>query len=240
MALFEFHIDRDLAPLGGGSIAPRRFRRVVRHARNCHRCAALYERSIRVLRQLENQSPFVPAQVEVESLTELNVPVRAPFELSPRWAFGLLGVSVALGLLLLSWPRAQPVEEFAVRGAGDARPVALRVFCGGHGSPLVEVRETTSCTVGQSLAFAVGAAASHSHVAVQVRGSATSDASVSAVVTAAPGAEEPVALTAELAREGTVEVIAAFAADAEQATAAARGERVTSALVLRRAVKVVP
>jgi hypothetical protein len=240
MAFFEFHIDRDLAPLGGGTLPPRRFRRLVRHARNCHRCAALYERAIRVLRQLEHQSPFVPAQVEVDSLTALNLPPRMRFELSPRWAFGFLGVTVAVALVLLNLPRAQPDDAFAVRGGPGAAQAVLRVFCGGHGAALTEVREATSCSVGQSLAFAAGAATSHAQVVLQVRGSATSESSIAAVVTTPPGAESPVALTAELEREGTVEVVAAFAPDADQASAAARGERVAGVLVLRRTVKVVP
>jgi hypothetical protein len=75
---------------------------------------------------------------------------------------------------------------------------------------------------------------------VQVRGAATPDASAAMVVRAAPGAEEPVALTAPLLRAGEVEVLAAFAGDAATATAAARGERSPGALVLKRLITVAP
>jgi hypothetical protein len=54
------------------------------------------------------------------------------------------------------------------------------------------------------------------------------------------GAEEAVPLTAALERAGEVEVVAAFAGDALSAAAAARGEKSSGALVLKRVVKVAP
>jgi len=241
MVFFDRHIDRELGPLGGGALPPRRFRRVVRHSRNCHRCAALYERSIRVLRQLENRSPLVPAQIELEAIVAYNLPrVMGAAPRSRRgWSLGLLGLSVASTLAVLVW-RGQGVEdEFAVRGAGGPA-VALRVFCGGGGAPLGELAAGGHCAVGQSLAFAVGAASTHAQVALAVSGDAAAAAGAQLEVKAVAGAEEPVALTIALEREGTLEVIAAFAPDAVSAAAAARGERVTGVVVLRRTVRVAP
>lgn len=240
MALFDLHIDRELAALGGGALSPRRFRAVVQHARNCHRCATQYERAVRVLRQLEHQSPFVPAQVELDAITALNAPRgRAPGAANSAWALGLLGAvaATALAVVLL---RPTAGDEFTARGGAGQSLVALRVFCGGNGAALSELREGAACTAGQSLAFALGAQPTHARVAVAVSGSAAAPGSVSAQLAARPGAEEPVALTVKLERAGEVEVVAAFAADAASADLAARGERVSGALVLRRTVKVAP
>jgi hypothetical protein len=240
MPLFDSHIDRELGPLGGGALSPRRFRRMQQHARSCHRCAALYERSIRVLRQLENQSPFEPAQLELQAFTELNQPrTRSMLPSSSPWVFGALAIAAALTLTFVL--RAPP-DEFGVRG-GVVNPVALRVFCGGQGTALTELTELTesaSCSVGQSLALALGAGPSHGQVVVQLSGSAVQPERASSVVTGRPGAEEPVALTAKLERAGEVEVLAAFANDAATAEAAARGERPAGAVVLKRTVKVTP
>lgn len=238
-SLFDVHIDGDLGPLGSGALTPRRFRKVVRHARNCHRCAALYERSIRVLRQLEHRAPWEPSQLELEALTSLNRPGARAEDSRPKVGFVLAGLAVAAAVaLLVSIPGGG--DELTVRGPPTAVPVALRIFCGGRGAPLSELKEGTACTAGQSLAFAVGAAPAFSKVVVLVRGSSTAEASVSATVSAQVGAEEAVALTAALERAGEVEVVAAFAGDEASAAAAARGEKSAGALVLKRVVKVAP
>lgn len=242
MRLFEFHIDRELGRLGGGTLPPRRWRRAVRHARNCHRCAALYERSVRVLRQLENQSPFEPAQAELEAIAAFNAPVvLRPSQLPGRgWALGFFGLAVVSALVLMVSRVTTPTDEFAVRGGAGTTPVALRIFCGGSGAALNELREGAACVAGKSLAFAVGAPPTHSQAVVQIRGSATSEARAVVAVSAAVGAEEPVALTAHLDREGEVEVVVAFAADEATATAAVAGQRAPGAVVLRRLIRVVP
>lgn len=238
MPFFDSHIDRELGPLGGGALPLRRFRRVLRHARSCHRCGALYERSIRVLRQLENQSPFEPSQLELQALTGLNAPgaPKAFFEPAP-WMLGVLALAAALLVLFVT--RAPVEDEFSVRG-GPVSPVALRLFCGGGGAALSELAEGASCRVGQSLAFAVGAGPSYRQVVVQLSGTAVSAERASSVVAGRPGAEEPVALTAKLEREGEVEVVAAFANEVGIAEAAARGEQAPGSVVLRRTVKVTP
>jgi hypothetical protein len=241
MSFFERHIDRELGPLGGGLLPPRRFRRVIRHSRNCHRCAALYERSIRVLRQLENRSPLVPAQIELDAISAFNAPLVMSATAPARraWSLAFIAVAVASAVAVVAWRVQAPDDDFGVRGGAVAQRVALRVFCAGNGRALSELTAGKQCAVGQSLAFAVGAASTHSEAVVLVTGSATNEAQVALTVTAGPGAEEPVALTAPLEREGSVEVIAAFAADSATAAAAARGVRVTGAVVLRRTVEVV-
>lgn len=244
MILFDAHIDRDLGTLGAGSLTPRRFRQVVRHARSCHRCAALYDRSIRVLRQLENRSPFVPAQVELDAIAALNLrPAMGRAVEAPRtWGAGLVALALvaAAAVVLVVRPAADD-DELGVRGGPTGAPVALRVFCGGAGQPLTELREGEACAVGQSLAFAAGAAPTHPWLAVRVGGSAVEAASASEGVTAAPGAEQPVALTVRLERPGEVEVVAAFAPDvAVAAVAAAQGEGPAGTVVLRRTVRVRP
>jgi hypothetical protein len=214
---------------------------VVRHARNCHRCAAQYERAVRVLRQLEHQSPFVPAQVELDAITALNAPGAArPGARQSTWALGVLGALAAVALAVVLLRPTPGTDEFTARGGSGESLVALRVFCGGNGAALSELREGAACTAGQSLAFAVGAAPTHAKVALTVTGSAAAAGSVASQVGARPGAEEPVALTVKLERAGEVEVVAAFAGDAASADLAARGERVSGALVLRRTVKVAP
>ncbi len=238
MPFFDSHIDRELGPLGGGVLPPRRFRKVLQHARGCHRCAALYERSIRVLRQLENQSPFEPAQLELQALTTLNAPRPKPaFPAPAPWLLGVLALAATFALFFVT--RAPVENEFAVRG-GPVSPVALRLFCGGQGTPLAELAEGASCGVGQALAFAVGAGPAYGQVVVQLSGTAVTAQKASSAVTGRPGAEEPVALTAKLERAGEVEVLAAFANDVGTAEAAARGEPAPGAVVIRRAVKVTP
>jgi hypothetical protein len=237
--LFDAHIDGELGPLGSGALPPPRFRKVVRHARNCHRCAALYERAIRVLRQLEHRSPWEPAQLELEALTSLNGPVARAKVFRPSMATAAVGLAMAAAVALLLFAPSSG-DELTVRGAPTAVPVALRIFCGGRGAALSELKEGAACTAGQSLAFAVGAAPAFSRVVLLVRGPSTVEASVSATVNAQVGAEEAVALTAALERGGEVEVVAAFAGDEVSAAAAARGEKSAGALVLKRVVKVAP
>jgi hypothetical protein len=238
-SLFDAHIDGELGPMGSGELTPRRFRKVLRHARNCHRCGVLYERSIRVLRQLEHRAPWEPAQLELEALTSLNRPGVGAKVSRPSVGVALVGLALAAAVALVVFPGGGG-DELAVRGAPTVVPVALRIFCGGRSAPLSELKEGAACTAGQSLAFAVGAAPAFSKVVVLVRGPSTEEASVSTTVSAQVGAEEAVPLTAALERAGEVEVVAAFAGDALSAAAAARGEKSSGALVLKRLVKVAP
>lgn len=239
---FDRHIDTELPALGGGSLPPRRWRRVIRHARSCHRCATLYGRAVHVLRQLENQSPLVPAQIELSIITAINAPGRlgrAPVH--PAWPIGVLAAVAAAVAFVVLRPAAPHTEDlFAVRGSSEASVVALRVFCGGNRAPLSELREGASCSVGQSLAFAAGARPTHRHLALEVSGSAAAQDRVTEIISAQPGAEAPVGLTVRLERPGTVDIVVAFAAEQGEAETAARGAQVPSALVLRRTVKVVP
>jgi len=238
MTFFETHIDGELRPLGEGSLSARRFRRVVRHARSCHRCASLYERAIRALRQLENRDPFVPAQVELDVITTLNAPRVMPRPARRRWwAFGAVALAAAAAALLVVRP-LEGNDQFMARG-GAAAGASLRVFCGGNGSPRVELKGEASCRVGQSLAFAVGASGANPSMVLELSGAASATSEV-VEVTALPGAEAPVAFTVKLEREGPVELVAAFASDAARAVSAARGEHVSGAVLVRKTVKVAP
>lgn len=242
MALFDAHLDSQLPALARGTVAPRRFRRMLAHAKTCHRCAALYQRAIHTLRQLEHGSPFEPAAVEQQAIGALTEKAvlrkgRSPAERFALWLVPMAAVAAAAAVVLAPLWRVAD-GELSPRGGGEGT-VSLRVFCGGGGQPMKELREAEGCVSGRSLAFAAGAAAAGQSVAVVVSGSAASWSEALESVAGTVGAEAPVALTVELARRGEVTVVAAFSAEAEAARAAARGGTPASGVVVvRRVVRV--
>jgi hypothetical protein len=238
MGFFDLHVDRQLKRLGEGTITPERYRQAVRHARNCHRCAALFERAIHTLRMLEHGDVTQPAGVELSSIEALNVPA-ARGQRQPVGWWVLLPVAAGLVMGLVGVGRERPDAEFSARG-DSAGGVSFRVFCGGGGRTLDELREGGSCAVGRSLAFAAGSSSELSRLVLAVKGSAVSESSASVGVTASPGAEAPVALTVSLERAGEVNIAATFASDEDSAERAARGEKSKRAVTVRRVVRVTP
>ena len=247
MGLLDSHIDRRLPALAAGQLGARGFRGVLHHAKTCHRCAALYQRSIATLRQLENGSPFEPARAELLALEQYNIDRVLPgggalaWPLTRRWWFTAVLAASAAGIIGLTASRfLLPTDaELTARGGGTGAAATVRVFCGGGELPLRELREPMSCPPGHSLALAVGARSPLTRFAIRATGSATPEVEHSGEVDGAPGAETAVALTLPLQREGTAEVVVAFAATDTEALAAVRGASAGSGVqVLRRVVTV--
>ncbi|MBL8951083.1 MAG: hypothetical protein JNK82_09920 [Myxococcaceae bacterium] len=242
MLFFDSHVDAALPELARGGMSGRRLRRVLAHAKACHRCAPLYQRAVHTLRQLETGSPFEPAQVELDAIVEMNaqeVLKKAAPPPAPRaWLWAPLAAGALVAAAVFYLPRLHESDALEARG-GPAGLVALRVFCGGAGQPLKELREADECESGRTLAFAAGAVAEGQSVALVVSGDAVVTVEVAEPVTAPVGAEAPVKLTVELRRRGSAVVTAAFASDVEQAKSAARGLPAGDGVsVVRRTVRV--
>ncbi len=248
MSLFNPHIEGKLPRLAEGGLSPQRFRSLLSHVKGCPRCANAYQVSIHALRQLENGSPFVPAQAELALIEAANLPrggfgdqpARARFD-PPFWLkLGAAAVAASL-IAVVMWQRVSPLDadELTARGGSSQGAAAMRVFCGGAGQPLRELSAEQTCQPGQSLVLAVGARAPGQKVAVQFSGSASQTLEGIAGVQGTPGAEAALDFTVVLEREGTLEVVAAFAADGAMAARAAKGEAPDAAVtVLRRTVRV--
>ncbi len=230
MSLFDSHIDGRLDSLAQGKLAPRTFRSMLQHAKTCHRCGTLYQSATAVIRQLENGSPFEPASFELQAIETYNQPRVKVAPQPRRWliAVGAMAVAVLLGLV---WLRVPEEDSFTARGSGSGA-ATLRCFCTGMGQTLREVAEGGTCQKGQSIAVAVGAQGALRTVVVKISGPAVSNAATREEVTGVPGAEAPIALTVRLEREGSVNIVAAFGAEAFDAEKAG--------VVLRRTISVVP
>src|SRR5262249_31552998 len=113
----------------------------------------------------------------------------------------------------------------------------LRVFCDVPGGGLEQVRSGGSCPVGARLAFAAGALAPLSHVALSVRGAGLGEAE-SFAVEGRPGHEAALDFTPLLERPGPVVIVAGFGDSAEAARAALEGSSPERAVLVRHAVQV--
>lgn len=245
MGIFDAHIDARLPALAAGQLGPRRFRALLRHAKTCHRCGTLYQRSISVLRQLEHGSPFEPAAAELEALTGYNEGAVLGLDRLPRTRGGWLALAVVASTVAAASVIAviqvrQQGGELSARGGEPAGAATVRVFCAGNALPMRELKADAGCEVGRSLLLAAGARAPLEKLAVRVTGSAVTEVETSEAVTGPPGAEAAVALTVPLEREGSVELVVAFAPTEAEALGALRGSTAPHATLVRRTVVVKP
>jgi hypothetical protein len=273
MFLFPLHVDRQLARLAtSGTLPPRQWGRVLRHARGCSRCGARYERVVNMQRVLAHGALTEPTAAELESVAALGLraalaaaaparggllsrragsastgATRAPWGSTaerdtgaPRWWSGLgsagaLAAVAACALLLLVAPRE---EEWGTRGEGTGATAVLRLFCVPEDSALREVKGEGLCPPGAALAFAAAVRPPLTHAAVVVRGASGARVEGPFEVKTAPGAEAALDLTPRLPGSGVVEVTTVFAASAEAALAAARGDAVEGVVRVQHRVRV--
>jgi hypothetical protein len=248
MSWFDPHVDGLLARWAEGTLSPRQSARLLRHAHACERCGASYERLVRASRLLEHGDPHTPTGTELAVLADTGLAAALaaaePEASRTRWpslslAGGMLAaVSLVVLMVLVQQPRE--VDSWQARG-GSGRPsrAALRVFCAVRQQPLRELEPSQACPPGAQLAFAVGADAPLSHVAVGLRTRSLQAIEGPFSVTGRPGAELPLETTLPLqVPAGEAEVIAAFADSPREALAALRGETQRGAVVLRLPVRV--
>jgi len=242
MRWFDRHIDRSLEAWAQGELSTARASRLLRHAHTCARCGLRYERWVRAQRALESGDPDLPSFPERAGLGSAGLeaalaaaaapgPWRANWPL--RWMFA--GMVAVTCLLLVLIPSREP--EWQVRGEDKAAPAAvLRIFCAAPGKTLRELSTGQTCPPGSRLAFAVGAEAPLSRVAVQLRGAGREALEGSIPITGRPGEEVPLEQTILLPETpGTVEVIATFSA---LPTAMPATQEPTEVVVRRQFVRV--
>jgi hypothetical protein len=265
MLLFSLHVDRQLARLAtSGTLPPRQWGRVLRHARACARCGPRYERVVNVHRVLAHGTLAEPTAAELESVAALGLKaalsaagagglrsrlaraVGARRRERGAWALaamdgwrrpgfiGGLAAVAACALVLLAVPRQ---EEWMARGEGSATAV-LRVFCVPEDAELHEVKTEGRCPSGAALAFAAAVRPPLTHAVVVLRGAEGLRVEGPFEVKTPPGAEATLDVTPRLPASGVVEVTTVFAASAQQALAAARGEAVQGAVRVQHRVRV--
>jgi hypothetical protein len=253
MLLLPLHVDRQLARLASsGTLPHRQWSRVLRHARACARCGPRYERVVNMHRVLAGGTLAEPTAAELESVAAQGLraalaaagapaPVRTatpPARAGAGWwrpAFaGGLAALAACALVLLTVPRE---EEWGARGEGGATAV-LRVFCVPEDSALREVKGEGACPSGASLAFAAAVRPPLTHAAVVIRGAEGPRVEGPFEVKTLPGAEAALDVTPRLPASGVVEVTTVFAASAEAALAAARGEALEGVVRVQHRVRV--
>lgn len=294
MALFSSHVDRQLVHLANnGALPPRQWSRVLRHARDCARCGARYERVMNLRRVFARDTVTEPSGGELEWLATHRLASvldtvdwesrhggsgRAPGEvrgdagvgrarrwwlqrvlerqiasteaparegrawrfwdalhLSPMSGAWVAALMAAAGILWLSLP--SETKEWGVRGQG-AGMAAMRLFCVPDKAELREVRSEGTCPAGAALAFAAGARAPYTHVAVTLRTNKGVSVEGPFEVQATPGAESVLDLTPRMPVDGEVELTATFANSAAAALAAAKGEVVRDAVHVHHRVRV--
>jgi hypothetical protein len=248
MSWFDPHVDGLLARWAEGTLSPRQSARLLRHAHACERCGASYERLVRASRLLEHGDPHAPAGTELAVLadTGLAAALAAAEPEVPRFrwpslslAGGMLAAASLAVLVMLVQPKEADDTWQARGGSGRPARAALRVFCAERQQPLRELEPAQACPPGAQLAFAVGADAPLSHVAVGLRTRRLEAAEGPFAVTGRPGAEQPLETTLSLqVPTGEAEVLAAFADSPREALAALRGEPHRGAVVLRLPVRV--
>lgn len=261
MPLLNLHVDRHLARLASsGTLPPRQWSRMLRHARGCARCGPRYERVLHMQRVLAHGTLAEPTLAELESVAAhgltaalasaaggftparggLDAWVRRGRDLltSEPWqglgrAWALAAVA-ACALILLAVPREE--EEWTVRGEGGT--AVLRLFCVPEDAALREVKGEGACPPGAALAFAAGVRTPLTHAVVVVRGVDGTRMEGPFEVRSLPGAEAALDVTPRLPGAGEVEVTAVFADSAEAALAAARGEPAEGAVRVQHRVRV--
>jgi hypothetical protein len=245
MRWFDEHVEGLLARWSEGTLSPRQSARLLRHAHACARCGGRYERLVQAHRMLERGDLHVPTELEVAVLadTGLAAALSAASPEAERWRWPSLamvgGLVAALGLAALVLVHPGDVGQWQSRGVGLPPGAVLRVFCAVRQQPLRELQREQACPPDSVLAFAVGASAPLSHVAVEVRGAGLQVTEGPYSVAGRPGAEQPLEATiALLMSPGTAEVTAAFADSPRSALGALRGEVIPGAVVLRMPVRV--
>lgn len=261
MPLLNLHVDRHLARLASsGTLPPRQWHRMLRHARGCSRCGPRYERVLHMQRMLAHGTLAEPTPAELEAITARGLgaalasaaegfaPTRGgretwvergrallasgPWpELGRAWT---LAAVAACALLMLTLPRE---EEWGTRGEGGSSAV-LRLFCVPEDAALREVKGEGACPPGAALAFAAGVRTPLTHAVVVVRGAEGTRMEGPFEVRSPPGAEAALDVTPRLPGSGDVEVTAVFAPSAAAALAAARGEPAEGAVRVQHRVRV--
>ncbi|WP_257461420.1 hypothetical protein [Archangium lipolyticum] len=245
MRWFDEHVDGLLARWSEGTLSPRQSARLLRHAHACARCGGRYERLVQAHRMLERGGLHTPTEMEEAVLADagLAAALSAAAPEAERWRWPPLamvgGVVAALGLAALVLVPPGDAGEWQSRGVGRPTGAALRVFCAVRRQPLRELKREQACPPDAMLAFAVGASAPLSHVAVEVRGAGLQVSEGPFAVAGAPGAEQPLEATIPLLMfPGAAEVVAAFADSPRSALGALRGDGTPGAVVLRMPVRV--
>ena len=248
MRWFDGHVDGLLSRWGEGTLSPRQSARLLRHAHACGRCGARYERVVRARRMLERGDLHTPTETEEAVLADAGLEAALAAAAVPgaeraRWPSLALagGMLAALCLAALVLVRPGDVgEEWQSRGVERPSGAVLRVFCAVRQQPLRELKEAqASCPPGAMLAFAVGARAPLSHVAVSVRGNGLQNTEGPFAIGGRPGEEQPLETTVPLlVPPGQVEVVAAFGDSPRAALGALRGEVPPGAVVLHLPVRI--
>jgi anti-sigma factor RsiW len=215
MQFLTSHADGLLEALAAGELPERRRKRVLRHMRQCERCAQRYEQLVRANRALAGLSLDEPSPQELATLRAANLkaalgaaaPARRPVQRGVLgWAGALAGGVAALIALVVVRPSDS--DEWQARGEAGHRRAVLRVFCVRPNRPVVELETGAPCPPGASLAFAVGAVPPLRSVRIAVEGR---PASGPLAILGAPGKEQPVSFSFTLEGPvGTREVVATF------------------------------
>jgi hypothetical protein len=268
MSLLPLHVDRHLARLAAsGTLPPRQWSRMLRHARGCARCGPRYERVVHMQRVLAHGTLVEPTSAELESIEARGLaaalasaadgrsPARGTAEtraghgdVSSRhsgraWSGWTEDLSRAWALAavaacaLLLLAAPQEETEWSARGEGDGSAV-LRLFCVPEDAALREVKSTGTCPPGAALAFAAGVRPPLTHAVVVVRGAEGTRVEGPFEVRSPPGAEAALDVTPRLPASGDVEVTAIFAPSPQAALAAARGEPAEGATRVQHRVRV--
>jgi hypothetical protein len=204
--------------------------KAMRHARTCDRCRAPVERAILAARALEQGSPWEPTAIEIEAIGRRGLPeLRRMSDRRTLWHM-LAAFGVAATAAVLLWVRS---GEFKERGTGEGRAV-LRMFCASPAPGGVQELPPGGRCTGHALAFAAGARAELTSVALQLRDAEGTRILGPFPVTGRPGAETPLEITPGLRGPGTLEVTAAFASSPEAALASVVGAPSPGVVILRQ------
>jgi len=252
MRWFDGHVDGLLSRWAEGTLSPRQSARLLRHAHACERCGARYERLVRASRMLERGDLHTPTAIEEGVLAdaglEAALAAAAPEVERFRWPSLALTTGMLAALCLAALVLVRPGDlggEWQSRGVERPSGAVLRVFCAVRQQPLRELEPSQgTCPPGAMLAFAVGARAPLSHVAVAVRGGGLQGSTEGPfAILGRPGAEQPLETTVPLPQTpGQVEVVAAFGDSPRAALGALREEDTPGTVVLHLPVliKVAP
>jgi hypothetical protein len=248
MRWFDGHVDGLLSRWAEGTLSPRQSARLLRHAHACERCGSRYERLVKASRLLERGDLHTPTPIEEAVLADVGLQAAlaaaAPVAEPSRWpSLAVMGGGLA-ALCLAALVLVRPSDvggEWQPRGVRPASGAVLRVFCAVRQQPLRELEPSQgTCPPGAMLAFAAGARAPLSHVAMAVRGGGLKGSTEGPfALLGRPGAEQPLETTVSLPlAPGAVEVVAAFGNSPRAALEAVRGEVTPGAVVLHLPVRV--
>ena len=215
MGLFSRHIDARLVDWSAGELGPWRAQRMISHARACTRCRAMLDRVLLAHRVLEG-SLLKPSEQELglwsanaKAIAAASAP-RAERSPAGGWLLAAAGVATACAVLAFV-ARPAPEPEWAARGDLKAQNASVRIFCAPAKGALAELQANQGCPAGNALGFAVGARPPLHRVRVLVTQAGKMLAHQETSVTAAPGAEDALALSVDMPATGQVRVEVCFA-----------------------------